>query len=306
MNQVIQIEPLDRPDTRLTMLISGAPVRDGAGNVIGAVLAQMDITERVMAERAVQASAEEQRTQAQELRRALAVRDTFLRIAAHELRTPLTTLGLRLESLKEIVAGTDDRLLGRVEPAKRQADRLTALVEDLLIVSRIHSGTLRVEPEELDLASLVRAVARRMGPDAERAGCVLHVEAPESVVGRWDREHLEHALSSLLGNAIKYGPHEPIEVELARSNGRVEISVRDRGIGVPGGDQRRIFGPFERAVSADHYGGLGLGLFIARELVRAHGGTLRVESAAGEGAAFTIRLPLVATRRVTAARNTGK
>ena len=110
-------------------------------------------------------------------------------------------------------------------------------------------------------------------------------------VGRWDRARLDDVLANLLSNAVKYGQGKPIEVSVEAGERSARLTVRDHGIGLAPEDQARVFERFERAVSGHEYGGLGLGLYIVRELVQAHGGTVRVESAPGAGAAFIVELP---------------
>jgi signal transduction histidine kinase len=122
--------------------------------------------------------------------------------------------------------------------------------------------------------------------------CTLRFEAGENIVGRWDRARLDQVLTNLLGNAIKYGKGSALELTVRRLGAEARLSVRDHGIGIAPEHQARIFGRFERAVSERHYGGLGLGLWIAREVVDALGGTIRCESGLGQGSTFTVVLPL--------------
>jgi len=111
-------------------------------------------------------------------------------------------------------------------------------------------------------------------------------------VGYWDRERVEQMIGNLLSNALKYGTGKPIDLELASDGVWAEVTVRDRGMGIAPADLERIFGRFERAVSVRNYGGLGLGLYMTREIAARHGGSVRATSVPGDGAAFTIRLPL--------------
>ena len=242
------------------------------------------------------AAAVEREELIEELRRALTIRDEFLSIAAHELRTPLSALALQLEGLrrglvKEGPEADRGRVLRKIQTAVRQTERLNALVQSLLDVSRIGAGRLALDVEEVDMARIVQDVSGRMTDEAARQGSTLHVHAPPSVVGRWDRARIEQVLTSLLANAVKYGAGRPIEVHLSAQGEHVELHVVDRGIGIGEEDLDRIFGMFERAAPSQHYGGLGLGLYIARQIVAAHGGTLEVKSRRGEGATFTVRLP---------------
>jgi signal transduction histidine kinase len=131
-----------------------------------------------------------------------------------------------------------------------------------------------------------------LAPEARRADCAVVLDAAGGLVGSWDRARLEQVVTNLLSNAIKYGAGAPIDVRVWRDGARARLSVRDRGIGLDAAEASRIFERFERAVSARHYGGLGLGLYIVSRIVEAHGGSVTVDSRRGEGATFTVDLPL--------------
>jgi len=226
---------------------------------------------------------------------AVRVRDDFLSIASHELRTPLTALQAHLQGLlRNLRRGTPvnpAQIAVKLETALRQTRRLGRLVNDLLDVSRITSGRLQLERETFDLAELALEFADRFREEAERAGTELRVYAPPGAVGRWDRHRMEQVLTNLLSNALKYGAGKPVDLEVLDAGANVVLRVRDRGVGIPEEAQARIFGRFERAASERHYGGLGLGLYITREIVVAHGGEITVRSAPGEGATFLVTLP---------------
>lgn len=229
-----------------------------------------------------------------EAQKAIGLREGFLQVAAHELRTPVTSLKLNTQMLLSCARREEacsERLMTRLTGMERGVGRLGVLVDELLDVSRITSGRLVLHPEELDLAELVREVVGRIRPEADRAGCELRLQVPGPVVSRWDRLRLEQVLSNLLSNALKYGAGHPVEVSLHVSGTRLLLQVRDEGIGIAPALQERIFERFERAVSDRHYGGLGMGLWITREIVTALGGTIRVESAPEQGATFTVTLP---------------
>jgi signal transduction histidine kinase len=235
-----------------------------------------------------------------ELVRAIRARDEFLSIASHELRTPLTSLRMQVQLRERALAKGNlsafapETLARTLASDVRQVDRLTRLVEDILDVSRISTGrfTLAIS-EPVDLVALVRDVLERSAAALATAGCPVTLEAPGPAPppGRWDRGRIEQVVLNLLTNASKYGGGKPIHCQVRAQGDRAVLTIRDEGIGISASDQRRIFDLFERAVSKDEVSGLGLGLYIARRIVEAHGGTIRVESEPGKGAAFTVELP---------------
>ncbi|MBI2391198.1 MAG: PAS domain-containing sensor histidine kinase [Deltaproteobacteria bacterium] len=241
--------------------------------------------------------AEAERIRLAQAQEAVRVRDEFLSIAAHELRTPLTALTLRLRNLEQWLGrapngGLDGNVLPQVDRAIRQAGRLADLVDTLLDVSRIIGGRLAIQPEPTDLSEIVKEVVESFVDQARTVGSSLAVEVPERLVADVDRFRVEQVLTNLLTNATKYGGSKPIEVRLAQRDGFAEIAVRDHGIGIKPADTARIFEKFERAVPSRGYGGFGLGLYITRHLVEAHGGTIRVQSEPDSGSVFTVCLPL--------------
>jgi PAS domain S-box-containing protein len=228
---------------------------------------------------------------------AIKARDDFLSVASHELRTPLSTLSLQMEMLLRGPRRDPHAVLSpeqsraKLETASRQVERLRRLVSELLDVSRISSGRLRIEREDVDLTVLVHDVVTRFQEEAARAQSRIEVFAPAAVVGQWDRVRIEQVLTNLLTNGLKFGGKKPIRVELEDDGSVVRLVVIDRGIGIADKDVARIFDRYEQAISSRSYGGLGLGLYIAQQIVRAHGGTIRVESAPSEGSKFTVELP---------------
>ncbi|WP_375743002.1 GAF domain-containing protein [Corallococcus interemptor] len=225
---------------------------------------------------------------------AVRLRDEFLSVASHELKTPLTSLILQHNLIGRALetAGTPGPVTGRLNTARRQVLRLTALVDNLLDVSRMSLGKLALERAEVDLAELTRDALERLGDVFTQAGCPLKLELPRTLTGQWDALRLDQVLVNLLSNAAKYGAGHPVSVRAgvdARDEAWVE--VRDEGIGIEADALPRLFGRFERAVSERHYGGMGLGLYISRQIVEALGGRIDVDSQPGRGATFTLRLP---------------
>jgi signal transduction histidine kinase len=221
-------------------------------------------------------------------------RDVFLTIAAHELKTPLTPLRMAIEGLLGEGAAHKAATIHKLERAGRQLGRLERLVNDLLEVSSLAAGPPEMHLEDLDLSEIVHEVAEKHAMPLQHAGSTLLLKAEPGTLGRWDRARLSQIVEQLLSNAIKFGAGKPIDLQIEAVSDRARLVVRDRGPGIPPAMRERIFEAFARAASERHFGGLGLGLWIARRLVDALGGSIRVESELGAGAAFTVELPQAA------------
>ena len=249
-------------------------------------------------ERAALRQAEEAlRVSEAHLREALRARDEFLAIATHELKTPLTSLSLQIASARQLLEQRDpamplEQVRAKLVRGSFMVTRLTALTNSLLAVSRISSGRMVLSPETCELREAVDTVLAGARELLARSGSWLDVRPGRPVVGNWDRLALESALFNLVSNAIRYGQGEPITIEADVQAGQARVLVTDHGIGISSEAQDRIFRRFERAVPQEHFGGFGLGLWVAREIVEAHGGTIAVESERGLGSTFTVLLPL--------------
>ncbi|HEY3447978.1 MAG TPA: HAMP domain-containing sensor histidine kinase [Myxococcales bacterium] len=231
--------------------------------------------------------------QAQE---AVRLRDEFLSVASHELRTPVTSLLLTVQGLRRGAERLPPARLTSVwELLERECARLAGLIDQMFTVGRIHLDNLGLQLGAVDLAALVRSVADRLGPVFSGAGCEVTLRAPPSLSGRWDAAKLEHVVTSILANAVKFGAGRPIEIGVDLADGGARLWVTDHGIGIASQDLPHVFEKFSRAVSARSYGGLGLGLYIAHHLVESQGGTIRAESEPGRFTTFTVELPLQGT-----------
>jgi len=277
------------------ILDRGTPRTMPDGTFAGYIGSCADITERKQLEA--------------DLRKAVKVRDEFLSMASHELRTPLTALKLRAERLQGLTARVAtapsaqpadplnqvaDKLARDAEVALTQVMHLVKMVDVLLDVSRISEGPLKLERDELEVGSLVVGVADRLKEPASTVGSPIRVEVRGTTTARWDRFRIEQVVTNLLSNAIKYGAGKPVDVVVDRADGSARIVVIDRGPGIDAEHHRRLFERFARFAPTRHYGGFGLGLWIARVIVEAHGGTIGVDSQVGQGASFFVNLPLVA------------
>jgi len=233
------------------------------------------------------------------LQRTLKARDEFLSAASHELRTPITTLSLQTDGLLAIpISGgngarrtSDDRMMRRLKAIRRQVVRLNQLVDQLLDVSRLIEGRIDLRPEQVDLQALVIEAIDLMRESATQAGSPVLLRLRPEVVGHWDRIRIGQVLTNLLSNAIKFGCGRPIEVELDADETRARVQIKDAGEGILPQEQERIFQRFERATSVQRHPGLGLGLWICKQIVDASHGTISVQSEPGRGSTFSVELP---------------
>jgi two-component system sensor kinase FixL len=264
--------------------ISLAPLRLGGETYV--ITTIRDVTER----KKIEERARLYRKAKDEVRQ----RDEFLSIASHELRTPVTALQLQLQLLHRAAdrRGESFRefMVGKLDVLEQQTRRIAILANELLDVSRIRLGGLELHPEPLDLAEVVRRTVSHFKDELERSGSIIAVTAGAPVRGDWDPLRIEQVLIKLVANAIRFGEGKPIDVTVEETSDAACVAVSDHGIGIAPEHQDRVFGRFERAVPFQ-LGGLGLGLYIAREIVEAHGGTIRVQSAPGSGSTFTVELP---------------
>ncbi|WP_224249069.1 hybrid sensor histidine kinase/response regulator [Hyalangium gracile] len=274
------------------------PLRGPDGQPEAVFTFTVDVTDEVRTRRKLEDLARERERLVAELREAIRVRDEFLSIAAHELKTPLTAMELQLSLLDRTATGVlqgtasaAEKLVTKIQQIARQVERLTGLTANLLDVSRAVAGRLMIAPEDTDFGSVIEDVLDKFLEQAERADCELRVDLEPGCVGHWDRLRLDQIVTNLLSNAIKYGAGTPVELRLRSQGDSAMLTVKDFGIGIAIEDQTRVFERFERAVSSRHFGGLGLGLWIVRQVVTAMGGAITVKSEPGSGSEFTVVLP---------------
>lgn len=277
----------DGRDLNISLTVS--PIRDASGQVIGASKVARDITERKSLERDRERLLRWERDTRKQLSDAVSARDEFIAVAAHELRNPLHVVHLTLQLLQR--ASTDSpRMAELVEKAGFQLRRLNTLVERLLDVTRVRSGTFELFRENFDMSVLVREIVARFANEPPATRIALEVDA--TIRGSWDRLRIDQVLTNLLSNAVKYGTRNPIGISASSDGSRVTVKVRDEGIGIGEEELPRIFDRFERLNAGSGREGLGLGLWIAKIIVEAHGGAILAESEVGKGSVFTVTLPL--------------
>jgi signal transduction histidine kinase len=219
------------------------------------------------------------------------LRDAMLAGVTHDLRTPVTVVKVQAQLLRR---RADERLWSSIDQIERAATRMARWIDELLEIATVHRiEDLDLTLEPTDLVKIAREAIEEHLPAARRHTLKLDVEASE-IVGQFDESRLERVIDNLLGNAIKYSPAGGcVALSLAARDGWVTIVVSDQGIGIPAEDLPFVFEPFRRGANViGRISGTGIGLASAQRIVERHGGTLSVESEAGKGSTFTIRLPL--------------
>ena len=223
-------------------------------------------------------------------------RDEFLSIASHEFKNLLTTILLQLQQTTHdiktvsLVDFSFQNLLKRLENVKEQAWELSKMTNDLLNVSLIITGRFKMEPEELEITALLRHKIDQFSQKSHKSEIMFHSD--QEIEGKWDKIRLEQVITNLLTNAIKYGSGKPIEVKAEKTNSKAVISIRDQGVGIPKDQQKTIFEKFQRSATAKNFEGLGIGLYISNQIIRAQQGSIKVKSKPGKGSVFIVKLPL--------------
>ncbi|MGZ3789192.1 MAG: sensor histidine kinase [Bacteriovorax sp.] len=251
-------------------------VRDSKGEPIILLGVSEDITKRKQA--------------TDDLRDALNARDEFLAIASHELKTPITSLRLRLQILQRSLS-KDEKLANEIKIAILQVDRLTKLIRSILDVARIQSGKFSIEISRVNLGKTTGEVLEQLAGQLATSHCQVEVQVAPEIEGLWDQARIEQVLVNLLSNVTKYAPNTLIKIFASQNESRTTLTVQDFGPGIPLAKQALLFKRFERAGAPFGIGGLGLGLYICKQIIEALGGSIRVESQEGKGSAFIVELP---------------
>ena len=230
------------------------------------------------------------------LQEGIKARDQFLSVASHELKTPLTALKLQTEFiLRQISHGKldNEQAKAMLKKTTDNFNRINRLVDEMLDISRISSGKLTIHKTQADLKQIIEEVVETFRPQFEHSGVHdLTLEA-EAAIGQFDVFRIEQIMNNLLSNALKYGDAKGVEVKLQCKDNHALIVVRDQGMGIPQESLSLVFNRFERVSGSTTISGLGLGLYIVKEIVQEHNGSIWVESELGKGSSFFVRLPLV-------------
>jgi PAS domain S-box-containing protein len=228
---------------------------------------------------------------------ALKARDEFLSMASHDLRSPLTSLRLQLQAVRRDIQPDSDRprtqekLIARLSSMERQTDRMLHMMDALLDITQMTAGRLELKRQKLDLVELARGAVATLEEELRQSGVQVRIHAEGPVEGMWDHLRLEQVVDNLLSNAVKYGKGQPVDILVSTDGTTAKFVVRDQGVGVAPEDQERLFERFERVKLDRGATGYGVGLWIVRRVVEAHGGSVFVESRLGEGSSFIVQLP---------------
>lgn len=282
-------------------------MRDSKGKLIGFSKVTRDVTDKKRAEDLLKMAYTnlenrvEQRTNElskanKELEEAVKSRDEFLSIASHELRTPLTPLKLQLQGLNRMLRSgknlTPEKISALSEACERSVSRLASLIDNLLDVSRMNTGKMILNYEMFDLVELSNEILNGYKDEIARSGSKVSSQFPQKMPVYLDRLRVEQLLTNFLMNALKYGNQKPVNWKIYLEDNLIVIEFIDQGMGIAPKDQERVFNRFERVTHDHNIGGLGLGLYISKQIVEAHGGSISLTSNVGHGATFKISIPL--------------
>jgi PAS domain S-box-containing protein len=270
---------------RLDISLTVSPIRNSSGTIVGASKIARDITERKHSER-------ERDLARKQLAEAVASRDELIAVAAHELRNPLNVLTLVWQLMERVAEhpSKSQQAKALFERSRIQLERLGALIDRLLDVARVQAGSFDLYRESFDLSGLIRDVVSRF--KLQHSAIPISLQLDEHIEGSWDRLRLDQVITNLLSNALKYGMEKPVAISASSTNGHALVRVQDQGFGILPDDMTRIFERFGHASTPPSNKGLGMGLWITRQIVTAHGGTIGVESEVGKGSTFIVELPL--------------
>jgi PAS domain S-box-containing protein len=259
--------------------------------------AQFDGETPIMLSGVVMDVTEEKHNQ-EALENAVKIRDEFISIASHELRTPVTSMQLQTQLLQRIIEKSSTetistkRLQNTIELSQRKLNQMIHLISDMLDVSKIASGKLEVKLSPVCLNDIAKEIISRFENELTLMKIKLQFKETQNVIVMADSFRLDQVITNLLSNAIKYGHGKPIQVEIFQEKSMGCFAIADEGPGIAEENHAKIFERFERVTSESNIGGLGLGLYISRDIIKAHHGIIELSSKLGEGARFLIKLPL--------------
>lgn len=258
------------------------PLKDENNKVIGYAKVSTDLTSK---------------KRISELEESIRMRDEFISVASHELRTPVTKILLNLQLIKRMGEEAKERMLKSLDVCEQSTKELIGLMDNLVDVTRLRLGKLEIKRTKTNITTIVLNVLTKFKDNIRLSGNHVSFVHDGDMVGYWDQTRLEQLFSNLLSNALKYGEGKPIKMELRKEEDRILFSISDEGPGIPQQLQGKVFERFERAADSKKISGLGLGLYVSRQIVEAHKGEISLESQPGKGAKFIVSLPVKHERR---------
>lgn len=254
-----------------------SPLSDEEGNNIGFVCVIRDLTST---------------QKIHELEDSIKMRDEFITLASHELRTPLTRLLLNLQMTKRHQVNLNERMLKSLRDCEKYAKELAGIIESLMDVTKLRLGKLDIRRTKTNISKILLNVVDKFKDEIRLAGNRVQINYDKDLIGYWDQVRLDQLISNLLSNAIKFGNGRPIHINLKKVDYHILFTIEDEGLGIPYQLQPKIFERFERAIDAHKISGLGLGLYICKQIVRAHNGEINLESHPGKGTTLKFYLPI--------------
>lgn len=242
---------------------------------------------------------EKEKKHLEEAKKAIKIREDFISIASHELRTPLTSLKARVDLMSMMMAKVQlpeeisQKFRPIIDGIQPDVQKFSKLIETLLDVSKMGEKKFFLHKEETNLSHAIFEEAHRLDTEFQKKNTKLELYIESGIHGHCDYLRIQQVVANLLMNALKFGDRNPVELHASTDSSKLLLKIVDHGIGIAKEDLSRIFEPFERAVSDQYFGGLGLGLFITLQIVESHGGTIRVKSELGKGTTFEVMIPLV-------------
>lgn len=291
LNKRIEVMSLRRDGSEFPVELAVVAIKTNAHYTFSAFV--RDISDRKREQMKI-------KTTEENLKKAIQARDEFISVCSHELKTPLTSMQIQFQLGAKMMKDGNEKVferesvIKRIDIANKQLKRMGKLIDNMLEVSRIASGKLIIDRKEIDLFKLIHDLLDMYQEQLDYShidvNLISKIKSPVLIEG--DSYRIEQVLSNLISNAIKYGENRPIDIVLDVSGESALISVRDHGLGIDQENIERIFDRYERAITASEISGLGLGLYISKQIVEAHHGHLRVESQKGQGSTFTVELPM--------------
>lgn len=289
LNKRIEIEAIKKDGTEIPVELSVTPLR--IDNKFSFSAFVRDISERKKEQEKIRVTEEN-------LRSAIKARDEFISICSHELKTPLTSMRIQFQLAQKLYREGNPKVFEkesvrkRIEISNKQLSRMGRLIDNMLDVSNISSGKLALEQKEVDLLVLTKEIIDSFQEQLEYSHIDLKIEtkSPPFLI-QGDAYRMEQVISNLLNNAIKYGNNNPVKIIFDHQGDKVLLSFVDEGLGIDPKNLKMIFNRYDRGMDSSKISGLGLGLYLSKQIVEAHKGQIKVESVVGKGSTFTVEFP---------------